>query len=104
MPFEFNGLKEFQKQLKNLSDSAKKNSGTHNVSLNELFNDSFMSKYTRFTNANEFVKESKFDFSDIESIPDEELDIFVSKNTQFSNWSEMLGKASELWTMRKLGL
>lgn len=104
MSFKLKGLDKFSKELNKLSKNAEKISGNNQVSFNELFTNSFMSKYTDFTNIDDFVTNSGFDFSDLESIPDSDLDNFVSNNTSFSNWKEMLTKASEIWTVKKLGL
>lgn len=104
MSFEVNGFDESFKELNKLSKDADKISGNNQVSFDELFTNSFMGKYTNFTNFDDFVTNSGFDFSDIESIPDSELDNFVSNNTSFSNWKKMLTKASEIWTIKKFGL
>lgn len=104
MSFKIKGLNEFQKELKKLSDNARNISKENVVSFDELFIDSFMQKFTKFPTINEFIEKSGFDFTQLELIHDSELDEFVNNNTNFSDWQEMLNEASELWTMRKLGL
>ena len=81
-------FKELEKKLENLSG---------NVPLDELLNSSFMRKYTQFQNAQEFVDSRSFDFSNIESIDSNDLDKFVSANTKFSSWQEMLNHAGAEW-------
>jgi len=81
-------FKELEKKLENLSG---------NVPLDELLNSNFMRKYTHFQNAQEFVDSSSFDFSNIESIDSNDLDKFVSANTKFSSWQEMLNHAGAEW-------
>lgn len=96
-------MKDLSKGLKQLSDNAKKLSNKQSVSFDELFPNSFMQRYTKFSSIDEFELESRFDFNDVESIPDDELDVFVSENSSFSNWSDMLGKATEQYVARQLG-
>jgi len=41
---------------------------------------------------------------EFEAIPDEPFDRHVATVTTFSNWEDMLGKATELYALKKLGL
>lgn len=104
--FEINGLDELQKELKNMKQAARDLEGTSSVSFEELFNQSFMKKYTTcnsfedFLELGNFVVESQDDFK---AIPDEEFDTHVSDNTKFKNWEDMMGTAAEEYAAKKLG-
>lgn len=87
--------------LKKLKQNIKKLEGQHNVPFEEIFTKSFMQKYTDFDSIKSFASKSNFDFNDMESINENDLDKFVNDNTTFSNWKLMLTKASEQWTASK---
>lgn len=93
--FKITGLDKLEKNLKDLD-------GENKVPLSELFSNKFMQKNSTFTSFSEFADESTFDFSDIESIPEDELDIFITKKTNFASWKEMLNSASKEWAIKKL--
>lgn len=101
------GLKELNKRLNDLQSNASRISGHNSVPLNELFTQKFMEKYTKgfkdinaFFDASPFVLENQEDFK---AIPEDELDIYVSGNTLFDSWEEMLSKAGSEWTAKQLG-
>lgn len=104
MSFKIKGMKELERKLSQLSNSAKSLEGTNEVPLVELFSSAFMRKNTKFTSFEEFADNSSFDFTDLNSIPEKSLDQFVGETTKFSKWEEMLTKASEEWTLKQLGL
>ncbi|MGC4668256.1 hypothetical protein [Enterococcus hirae] len=89
MKFELNGLDDLQKNLNQLSKNAKELDGEHSVPFDELFNEKFMIENTNF--------------SDIESIDDNELDNFVSSNTDFESWEDMKSAAGSEWVTKRLG-
>ncbi|WP_195617352.1 hypothetical protein [Clostridium paraputrificum] len=106
MSLKIKGLDEFQKQLKQMEKAARDLENTHSVSFDELFKSSFMRKYTNFSNFDEFLKAGNFIVNsqeDFEAIPDNEMDLHVNKTTSFSSWENMLSKAGEEYTLRKLG-
>lgn len=95
MGVKFKGFDEFTKKLDKLS-------GTHTVSFDELFLPEFMARNTKFENIDDFAEKSGFNFGDMDSIDDAELEDFVIKNTSFNSWQAMKTKAAEEWTARKL--
>jgi hypothetical protein len=102
---EIKGMKEFQKELKNMARAAKELQGDHQVPLHELLTDAFLRKHTSFNSFAEFEQQEIFSkYSSFEEIPDDELNAFVSANTKFSNWTEMLEEAVAEYTFKKLGL
>jgi hypothetical protein len=92
------GFDDFSKKLKKMEKSIEKYEGGKGVGFSELFTSSFMVKYTNFNNIYEFFDKSPFKVEtqkDLEIIDEEELDIYVSKNTQFTTWESMSGKATK---------
>lgn len=104
MGVKINGLKDLQRKLENLEKKANSTNGTHSISFTELFNNGFMQSNTDFSDIEQFVEKSGFDFSDMESIDEIELDSFVKENSVFDSWHSMKSKAAGLWTKKQLGL
>lgn len=106
MGFKIKGFDDLEKQLKRMERAAKDLENTHSVSFDELFLNSFMRKYTNFSNFDQFLSSGNFIVNsqeDFEAIPDNEIDLHVSKTTKFSSWEDMLGKATEEYALKKLG-
>lgn len=103
MGMKIKGLKEFEKKISNLSKKSENANGQHSVPFDELFSKKFMDKYTTFESIDIFIEKSGFNFKDMDSINENELDKFVDSTTQFNTWKKMLTKASEIWTAKKLG-
>lgn len=67
------------------------------VSLNMLFNESFMSKHSSFKSFGAFVEKGNFqveELEDIDNIPDELFDRHVARETDFADWKSMLDCAN----------
>lgn len=106
MKFELKGLKELEKNLKQLEKNANEIHGHNEVPLNKLFNSTFMKRYTKFSNITSFFDASPFTIDtqeDLATLPEDELDKYVSENTSFKSWQEMLTTASSEWVAKKLG-
>jgi len=100
------GFKELQKQLKDMERKARELEKGVNVSFEELFNENFMSKYTKFNSFEDFLTAGNFDVEsqeDFEAIPDEEFDAHVANNSKFNDWSNMMNTAGTEYTATKLG-
>lgn len=94
----WSGLRELQNKMKKLEQ-------TRNVPFNELFDTSFMIRYTEYSNIDDFFKDGNFDFitnEDFEKISEETLNKHVKSNTSFENWNEMKIKAGEIWIVQEL--
>lgn len=103
---KISGFDEFQKQIDKFSKNIKEIDGSHNVPLEELLNESFMHKYTQFSNLSELIEKSSFEVNSVEAfkaIPDNDWDQYISSVSNFQNWSTMLNKATEFWALKKLG-
>ena len=106
MTFEINGLGDFSNRLDQLSENAQSVSGTHEYSFKEVFSDRFMIEYTNFSTIDEFLLSSPEKISNAEEFEkaDESiLDIFVSEQTKFKTWKEMMSAAAQILIMKKLG-
>jgi hypothetical protein len=67
------------------------------ISLDELFNESFMSKHSSFKSFGEFLEKGNFQVrvqEDIDNIPDELFDRHIARETDFANWKSMLDAAT----------
>lgn len=106
MTFEINGLDDFSNHLDQLSENAQSVSGTHEYSFEEVFTDEFMIENTNFSTIDEFLLSSPEKISNAEEFEkaDESiLDIFVSEQTKFDNWKDMMSSAAQILIMKKLG-
>jgi hypothetical protein len=84
--------------LKDLQDQKTVNEDPNHVSLEELFNEAFMSKHSRFKSFEDFLENGNFraeSQEDINNIHDELFDRHVDRETDFSNWKSMLDTATK---------
>lgn len=100
------GFDELSKKIDKISDNAKEMNGTSDMSIDTLFNPEFMKKYTneedivKFVESSELSIKNQVDFN--EMIQTKEWDTYVSENTNFSSWHEMLEKALGEHTFKNL--
>jgi len=107
MSMKIKGFDKLEKQLKKMQQGAKELGKIKTVSFDDLFSFSFMGKYTEFSSFDKFLEAGNFIVNsqeDFEAIPDDDMDSHVIKTTNFSSWEDMLGKATEIFTLSKLGL
>ncbi|MGG4146784.1 hypothetical protein ABEW34_27105 [Paenibacillus algorifonticola] len=86
-------LKELQGQKTNQEDP-------NEVSLHELFNDSFMSKHSSSSSFGQFLEKGNFQaetHEEIDNIPDELFDRHVARETEFADWKTMLDTATKTY-------
>ena len=106
MTFEINGLDDFSNRLDQLSENAQSVAGTHEYSFTEVFSDEFMIEHTNFSTIDDFLLSSPEKISNAEEFEkaDESiLDVFVSEQTKFDTWKEMMSAAAQILIMKKLG-
>lgn len=106
MTFEIKGLDDFSNRLDQLSENAQSISGTHEYSFKEVFTDKFMIEHTNFSTIDEFLFSSPEKISnseEFEKADESILDIFVSEQTKFKTWKEMMSAAAQILIMKKLG-
>ena len=107
MGIEMDGFDEVENMLDEIEKNADELDGENEVKFDDLFCTTFMKKYTDFLSIDEMFEKSDFDINsqeDFESISEDKLDMYVNKTTVFSTWEEMLEKAIQKWTIKKLGL
>jgi len=89
--FGFKGLEKLHRSIEAIPTE-------QNVRFDELFSQSFMTKYTKFESINEMVNKSPFKVEseeDFKNIPDTGWDKYVRENTSFQSWGAMYSKATE---------
>ncbi len=73
------------------------------VDFEELFDASFMRRFTRYRSFEKFLAGGRFVIrsqADFEALPEEEMDAHVRRATRFSSWKEMLDTATDLYARR----
>ena len=101
------GLDQLSKKLDQLAKNAKELHGTHSVSVTDVLTPAFVSKHTRFADADQLFAASGFSANsqaEFEAIPEDELDTFIRSESSFGSWKEMLSAAGAAWAKAKLGL
>jgi hypothetical protein len=98
--------KRARKKLEDVERNLKKVKGKQTVPFSEIFNPAFMYEYTEYSSFYEMLDKSELleKYGDFESIDDEEWDMFIQKNTNFSNWEEMKSEAGKIWMIKQIGL
>ena len=94
---EYRELDKVRSTLNRLKENARRLKGTNKVAMKTLFNPGFMRRNTKYSSFDEMVGQSPFQVQTVEdfkAIPDKEWDAFISKNTRFSGWRQMLQSAS----------
>jgi hypothetical protein len=87
----------FDELLKELQAKKTTEEEQNRISLEKLFNESFMSKCSSFKSFQEFLEKGNFVVNsqeDIDNIPDELFDRHVVRETHFDNWKSMLNQAN----------
>lgn len=98
-------LRDFRNKLDSMRNNLKEIEGSHSYGIKEIFTDGFMKEYTSFESIQEFVDKSPADFSSQESFKSrdtESFNKFISNNSKFSSWEEMLSAASKIMLSRKI--
>ena len=106
MTLKINGLDDFSNRLDQLSENAQSVAGTHEYSFKEVFSDEFMIEHTNFSTIDEFLLSSPEKISNAEEFEKADeaiLDVFVSEQTKFDTWKEMMSAAAQILIMKKLG-
>ena len=66
------------------------------ILLTELFDEPFMQRHTNVRSIERFFSQSPWsprEEEDFDTIPEEELNAYVVKNTRFTSWQEMICRA-----------
>lgn len=100
------GFDELEDDINQLVKKSKELEGEHEVPLDQILTDDFISKHTKFQNADEMFQASGFKMDtveDWEAIPEDEWDVFIKSISSFADWEAMYGQASEDYLVSKLG-
>ena len=100
MKLKIDGLDDTLKDLKRMEKNSKQLNGKTAVNLNEVVNDRFIQKNTRFRSLDEMVEKSGYELEDFGEV--EEIDRFISQNSNFSSWEELQSKAAGEWDMKQI--
>jgi len=103
--FKGDGFDKIKRDLESFQKKAKEMEGTNSISFQELFTPEFLRKYTSFISLNEMFEKSEFTINsqeDFEKIPEGAWDKFISANSKFNLWKEMLDVAGKEWVARRL--
>lgn len=106
MSFKIKGMDKFEREIKQLSKNAQAVSGTHKYSFDEIFSEKFMCENSNFSSIEDFLKSSPENIStaeELEKADETILDTFVSNQTKFSSWEEMLAEAQKALLISRLG-
>ncbi|WP_219835414.1 hypothetical protein [Paenibacillus sp. R14(2021)] len=88
----------FDELLKELQGQKTAQEDPNNVPLEQLFNASFMKKYSRLESFAAFLEKGQFQVDtrdDIRNIPEELFDRHIARETDFANWNAMLETATK---------
>lgn len=87
----------FDELLKELQGQKTIEEDPNHISLDKLFNESFMSKHSSLKSFEAFLEKGNFQVKtheDIRNIPDELFDRHVARETDFADWKSMLDTAT----------
>ncbi|WP_182200079.1 hypothetical protein [Paraliobacillus salinarum] len=106
MKFKSNGFDDLNKELKKMQKAASEMEKGEEVPFGKLFNKSFMEENTQFSSFDDLLQSGGFEITseeDFDAIPESELDEHVAKTTNFENWQDMLGSATQEYAVKRLG-
>jgi len=104
---EIKGFRNLEKTLNKMQKNLEEYESGKEIGFSELFNPSFMKKYTKFSTIEEFFEKSPFKVEnqeDFKNLDEKEFNKYISETTQFTSWEEMKGKAGEIHILKKMGL
>ncbi len=99
------GLREVERALENKRRKGEELSGKREVGISELLTASFLRRHTRFSSVDELFEGSGFVVAcqeDFDRIPEDKWNAFITKETKFGGWKEMLEAAAAKWVERSL--
>jgi len=75
--------------------------------MDQLLSPRFISKHTRFNDLEELFKAGGFEFDtqeEFQAIPQEKMDAFIAKESNFPDWQAMIKEAGGEWVKKQLAL
>ncbi|WP_170237057.1 hypothetical protein [Streptococcus hyovaginalis] len=107
MSFKIKGLDDINRSFDKLANNAKSISGTNKYSFNEIFTADFMKSNTKFDSIEAFLESSPEHITtqeEFEAANETVLDHFVSANSNFDTWQDMIGEATTSMIASRIGL
>lgn len=98
-------IKEFDKANKQIEKIMITLSVEEEIPLCELFTPSFMGRYTNFRSFEDLLRSGGFKVEsqdDFVAILGAEFDCYISSNTRFRSWRNMLNKAKRVYLSKML--
>lgn len=99
---QLTGIDDFPDELNALTDHVE---GVSELGLDDVFPDSWIESHTEYDSIQDFI-DAGFDdrYDAFTEIPRDELDRWVDRETQFSDWDEMQTEAGQAWLQQQVGL
>lgn len=104
--FEFSGLDDLQRELEQLAENARELDGEHEIPFDNLFTQAFMQAHTPYDSIDALLEAGGFHAEgndEFEAIPEDMLDAYIAKATDFESWEEMLSEATQEYVTDQLG-
>jgi len=101
------GFDELKRKLKRMKEGAEELEGEQEISVPDLLTEGFVSKHTKFRDAQQLFDESGFEIisaEDFKAIPDAEWDEYITQVSDFESWGDMIKAATAEHVKRKMGL
>lgn len=97
-------IEDHQSSFRHLRADTDKLSTDPREAFPDVFSMGFMKKYTTYNSIENFLDSSPADVNQPHSFETDEFKQFVSRNSVFDNWDEMVSKASEEWIVSEIDL
>lgn len=94
----------FDELLKDLQGQKRIEEDPHHVSLDKLFNATFLSKHSNFNGFDELMEKGNFQAKtreEMNNIHEELLDRHIARETDFADWHAMLDAATKEYTANR---
>ncbi len=104
--FKSKGFDKLGKYLKRLEQNARKMDGKKEVPLSDLLNPAFMRKHTQYSSVDSFLEAGGFHAKtgeELKAIPEKDLDLYITRNTRFKSWADMINDATDEYISKHLG-
>lgn len=79
------------------------NQGTQQVAFEDYFSKSFMEDHTNYQNIYDFLNAGNFGVDSIDDIDEKQLDNFINKNSDLTNWHDFRDLAGQEYIANRLG-
>lgn len=91
--------------LRKLSENLKRIEPQQEIPITHILSDSFIQSKTPFSSLNDLFEKGGFNVEtkeDLEAIPDEDLNSFISENSEYSTFKEMISAAGAIYMKNML--